>query len=105
MEKIRFRIESSPTSRALTTSRSQFAEVLDGSEMRTCFTPLAASRSTNSRSIAGAEYSNVRWREVITRKGVFGHAADTRRIRSHGSSLRSRTIFLKKATSTISIAW
>ena len=97
-------MESIPASLALVTMRPQLALVLDGSEIRICRAPFAARRWINNRSICGGEYSKVRCRDVMTRNGVPGVAAATRRTRSHGSSLSSRTIFLKKATSRISMA-
>ena len=66
--------------------------------------PFRAARSRNSANASGGSYSKVLMRPAIRRSGVFFARSATMRMRSNGSSRRSRTAFPIWPSERISIA-
>ena len=62
--------------------------------MRACRMPFAAMRPMNNSYMQGGSKPKVLTRPAISRIGVFGQSAQTRLMRSQGSSRNSRTAFL-----------
>src|SRR5262245_43353970 len=72
--------------------------------MRACLIPFAAMRPMNNSYMHGGSNANVFTRPAINRIGVSGQSAQTRLMRSHGSSRNSRTAFLMWEPDNSSIA-
>src|SRR5215207_9541973 len=97
-------IGSSPNLRATSVRYRQPGRSFHGSEIRAWRMPFAAMRSMNSSYMQGGSKPKVLTRPAISRIGVSGHSAQTRLMRSHGSSRSSRTAFLMCEPESNSIA-
>ena len=84
-----------PTALHTPTRNFQPSGSFHSSEMRASRMPLANIRSMKSQYMDGGLYSKVFTRPAISRSGVLVICCDTKRTRSQGSSLSSRTHFFR----------
>src|SRR4029077_11751427 len=93
-EKIKLIIVFNPTLFAEVRISFQYTGLFEGSERRISRTPLARIRSSQRSEIeAGVIWNAAMWRFLTARRGVFLILSATKRMRSHGFSLRSRICF------------